>query len=100
MSSPFPGLNWTVSTGQTGLDTLAETAGKEKAAPPTRSATAAALLGETMPFMSFSLEKISCWQDSWMSLARAAQRTFEELRARKFILCRCEFGAQKKIEPR
>src|SRR5262245_10451274 len=56
MSSPLPGLNWTVSTGQTGLDTSAETAGKEKAAPPTSSAAAAALLDETMPFIGFSLK--------------------------------------------
>src|SRR5215510_10041179 len=74
MSSPFPGLNWTVSTGQTGLDRSAETALREKAAPPTSSATAAALLDATMPFMSFSLKECFIGRTTGCALASPGER--------------------------
>src|SRR5262249_26812517 len=56
MSSPFPGLNVTRSTGQTGLNASAKAAGAD-AVPARISAAATALLDETMPFMSLSLKK-------------------------------------------
>src|SRR5262252_2657362 len=86
MSSPFPGLKWTVSTGQTGLDTSAETAVSEKAAPPTSSAAAAALLDETMPFMSLSLKKVPTYRQDNLD-ARSREESCE--RASRFYAAVC-----------
>src|SRR3974390_3029969 len=54
MSSPLPGLNWTCSAGQTGLDTTAaKAAALARVVPPPRmSAAAAARRDETIPFIS------------------------------------------------